>query len=106
MSTQNEDAVERFQRRTQGTDDATLYRNLRAGVYGPPGSTQRAVAEEALQLRFSANADALQIAAWQGTAEVSAQMERAGRLSNRALWVALVALGLALLGLARSSGWL
>lgn len=106
MSRPNEEAVERFLRRTQSTDDSTLYRNLRAGVYGPPGSPRRAVAELALQQRFTAAADALQVSAWPGTAEVSTQIDRAGRLSNRALWLAIVALGLALLSLATTLGWL
>lgn len=106
MSTPNEEAVERFRRRTQSTDESTLYRNLQAGVYGPQGSNRRAIAERALQLRFTAAADALQVAAGRGASEASDRMVRAGRLSISALWIAIAALGLALLGLATTFGWL
>ena len=51
MSTPVEASVERFLRRMEGTDEAALQRNLRAGVYGPPGSSRRAVVELAVESR-------------------------------------------------------
>ena len=55
-----------------GTSVATLYRNLKAGVYGPTGSTRREVAEVALELRLAERSLALQ----EGTTENATALDR------------------------------
>lgn len=104
MDTPSDAAIERFWRRAERTDDATLYRNLRAGVYGTPGSTRRAVAERALDLRFAERARVLQIATREEGAELLGGAERASRVARMARWISFVALALALLGFARGFG--
>lgn len=99
-----EDAIERFRKRTAQTDDATLYRNLGAGVYGPPGSKRRAIAESALEQRLAERATALQVATWEEPSDLVHRADAAARWARRAAWIALIALAVALFGLARSLG--
>ena len=106
MGTPSDAATERFWRRAERTDDATLYRNLRAGVYGTPGSTRRAVAERALDLRFAERAKVLQLATSAEGAELLGRAERASRVAGMARWIAILALALAILGFARGFGLL
>lgn len=104
MTLPDEEAVDRFRRRTRGTDEATLYRNLSAGVYGPAGSRRRAVAEHALQRRFTEAAEAVQLATAGDTRRADTSLRRAQRFATWALGVAVVALVVALVGLGRAFG--
>ena len=104
MGTPSDAAVERFWRRAERTDDATLYRHLGAGVYGTPGSTRRAVAERALALRFTERSKALRLATREEGAELLGRAERASRVARMARWISFLALALALLGFARGFG--
>lgn len=104
MSTPVEAPVERFLRRVEGTDESTLQRNLRAGVYGPPGSPRRAVVEQAIESRLAARARALTVATQGEREALEARVERAERLARRALWLAVLASAAAALVLAGSCG--
>ncbi len=104
MAIPTEESVQRFLKRTARTDEVTLYRNLEAGVYGAPGSTGRAVAERALELRFARNAEALRIATREEAEELVRRVERAAGVATKAAWVAVVAVIVALLALARVAG--
>jgi hypothetical protein len=104
MPPQAEKAIERFRKRTAQTDDATLYRNLGAGVYGPLGSKRRAIAERALERRLAERATAFQIATGEDRTELLRRAESAARLARMAAWTALLALAVALIGLARALG--
>ena len=73
---------------------------------GTPGSTRRAVAERALDLRFAERAKVLQIATREEGAELLGRAEQAGRVARMARWIAILALAVALLGFARGFGLL
>ena len=99
MNLPTDDAVHRFRLRTRGTDEATLHRNLEAGVYGPPGSARRAVAERALNARFSEVAQALQSAGGEEGARLRSQIDRLERTASRTMWLAVGALTVAVVAL-------
>ena len=104
MGAPNEAAVQRFRRRTDGTSVAMLYRNLRAGVYGPTGSTRREVAEVALELRLAERSQALQEGTTENATALDRRVERAFRAAQRAKRISIAALVLTLLALARGFG--
>ncbi len=81
-----------------------MYRNLSVGVYGPPGSAERATAEHALRERFESTAEAYRVATRSEAGLVAERLERVSRMAKRALVIALAALGAALLALARAFG--
>jgi hypothetical protein len=102
MSPSVEASVERFLRRIEGTEATTLQRNLRAGVYGPPGSSRRAVVELAIESRLAASARTLAVATQDERADLKARVDRAERVARRALWLAALALVAAAIAFATS----
>lgn len=101
MTTPHDEQIERFRKRTERVDDALLRRNLRAGVYGPPGSTRRAVAERAIELRSSERVEAVQLATERERTDLEAAVARAAARARLAVWLAVLALLAALVALAR-----
>ena len=87
----DEDAAERFRRRTRGTELAVLRRNLAAGVYGPTGSKQRVIAQLVVDER--SQGDSRQAA---GSEDRVARVES---IAYRTAWLAVAALFLGALGL-------
>jgi hypothetical protein len=102
MSTPVEASVQRFLRRMENTDEATLQRNLRAGVYGPPGSPRRAVVELAIESSLAARAQTLAVPTQDERADLKARVDRAERVARRALWLAALALVAAAIAFATS----
>ena len=102
MGTPVEASVERFRRRMERTDEGTVRRNLRAGVYGPPGSPRRAAVELAVQSSLAERAQAAALVSRSEREVLEARVEGAERAARRALWVAALAVLTALLAVARS----
>lgn len=100
--TSHDEQVARFRRRTERIDDTVLQRNLKAGVYGPPGSARRSVAEAAIELRSNERAQALQLVTAEERTAVAAATTTASKRAARALWISIVALLAALVALAGS----
>lgn len=104
MAISPQEQIERFHRRAERTDERTLMRNLEAGVYGPPGSARRSVAERALELKRAEQVEVFQAATAQERAELIAVARRAAAAATRAAWASLIAALFALLAAARSFG--
>jgi len=96
--------LERFAVRTAGTDEATLYRNLGAGVYGVPGSRSRAVAEQVLSDRLRTMSATIQATRLDDTPDERSLRRAASRRATAALWLALIALAVAVAAWVRAGG--
>jgi hypothetical protein len=104
MSTNIEEALTRFRRRTRDTDEPALRRNLEAGVYGPPGAMSRAVAERVLAERIARSSEVMWLARREDAAALVARTERAEEIARRATWISTLAFVVALIALALRLG--